>query len=593
MGVLSTSPRHDDRSEKKTSSRTGLVSELRARHAPTLSPELDEEFQRYRLEKGLPLTRLALALSIVLYAAFGALDKWIVPDAVRSIWIIRFAIFCPAGVTVLALTYSKMFWRFAQAILVVIALIAGLGIVGIIALAGETGASLYYAGLILVVFWTYALLQIRFAYALMTSLLFIGAYEWVAIAMKATPTMILLNNNFFFVSANALGILAGYMIERGVRTDFLQRRVIELQRREADKLLRNVLPESIAVRLKAEEGAIADYMPDVTVLFADFVGFTSLSERLAPGALLHLLNEMFTAFDRLADKHGLEKIKTIGDAYMVAGGVPSPLDSHADVVAEMALEMLDETAALAKKLDLPFKIRIGIHSGPVIAGVIGIKKFSYDLWGDTVNTASRLESHGIAGTIQVSAAFRDRLSDRYEFEERGVIQLKGKGPTATYLLKGRRAGARESIDIHGAHRLSARRSPRFHTEMPVTVLVDGKSLRGVLADISAGGLFVWVDETIVCARALVRFGSSASSGLESLDVEGRILHTRSDPRGRCGLGIAIDRAESRGQAPLRDFLLLFFGTHADGLEGTFTGSDGAAFRYEMSADVASLRRASG
>ena len=278
---------------------------------------------------------------------------------------------------------------------------------------------------------------------------------------------------------------------------------------------------------------------------------------------------------------------------MVAGGVPSPLVDHADAVAEMALGMLDEVAALGKKLDLPFQIRIGIHSGPVIAGVIGIKKFSYDLWGDTVNTASRLESHGIAGTIQVSAAFRERLSDRYVLEERGLIQLKGKGPTAAYLLKARRADTHEPAEAEGANRLSARRSPRFHTEMPVTVVVDGRSLPGVLADISAGGLFVWVDEAVPCARALVRFGYSATSGLESLDVEGRILHTRSDERGRWGLGLAIDRAESRGQAPLRDFLLLFFGTHAEAAKGTLSGNDGSAFHYDMSGDASSLTRADG
>jgi class 3 adenylate cyclase len=569
-------------------SRTGLVTELVAWRLPALSRDLEESFQRFRFEKTLPVLRLVIFFSIVIYAGFGALDRWVVPGAARSIWVIRFGIYCPMAALVLALTFTKMFRRIAQPVLAMMALIGGLGIVAMIALADQDGANLYYAGLIIVIFMVDTLLQLRFAYAAVTCLLCLGVYEWVAITLKATPVIILVNNSFFLASSHIIGMFAGYILEHGMRTDFLQRRVIETQRVEADKLLLNVLPEPIARRLKAAEGVIADYMSDVTVLFADFVGFTSLSERLAPEALLHLLNETFTAFDRLTEKHGLEKIKTIGDAYMVAGGVPRPLQGHADAVAEMALEMLEEADHLGEKLGLPFQFRIGIHSGPVIAGVIGIKKFSYDLWGDTVNTASRLESHGVAGTIQVSAALRERLGDRYAFEERGVIQLKGKAPVAAFFLT-RRPASDEAV-APSTSQPSARRSPRFHTEMKVTVIVDGKSVEGVLADVSAGGLFVWVEETVRSPRVLVRLGSSQTAGMESLEVEGRVLHSRSDPRGRCGLGIAIDRAESRGQIPLRDFLLLFFGTHAEGLEGTVTGSDGAAFRYEMSGEASRLTR---
>lgn len=555
----------------------------------SLSPELEEEFQRYRFEKALPLSRLTLVLGAGLYAAFGLLDQWVLPNAVHAAWVIRFGVVCPIVLGVFGLSFTRMFRRFAQPLLATVTLSAGLGIVAIIGLGDQQAANLYYAGLVIVLFLTYTLLQLRFTYATLSSLIFMGAYEWVAIVLRPTPSLILLSNNFFFVTANVVGMLAGYTLERGVRTDFLQRRVIETQRREADKLLRNVLPEAIAQRLKTEEGAIADYVPDVTVLFADFVGFTALSERLAPSALLHVLSEMFTAFDRLADKHGLEKIKTIGDAYMVAGGVPNPLPGHAKAVADMALEMLGEVAALGKKLDLPFQIRIGVHSGPVIAGVIGIKKFSYDLWGDTVNTASRLEAHGVAGAIQVSAMLRERLGDAYLFEERGVIQLKGKGPVEAYLLRGRRAASASPVATQ-TDRPQARRSPRFHADMRVTVMIEGRSLEGSLADISAGGLFVWLNEPVTAARVLVRLG--ASPGMQSLDVEGRVLHTRADPGGRCGLGVAIDRAESRGEVPLRDFLLLFFGARADGKRGTVTGEGGAAFRYEMSEAASRLTRAS-
>ncbi len=531
------------------------------------------------------MTRVSLALGIVLYTAFGFLDPWVVPEVVRPIWTIR-CVVCATVATGLALTFSGMFRRYAQPILATTILSSGLGIVAIIALANEAGGNLYYAGLMLVLFMAYTLVQLRFRYATVTCLILMSAYEWVAISLKATPGVVLLNNNFFFFAANAIGMLAGYTLERSVRTDFLQRQVIETQRREADKLLRNVLPEDIARRLKAEDGAIADYVPDVTVLFADFVGFTTLSERLAPAALLHLLNEMFTSFDRLAEKHGLEKIKTIGDAYMIAGGVPTPLEGHSEAVAEMALEMLDEAARLEKKLGLPFRLRIGIHCGPVIAGVIGLKKLSYDLWGDTVNTASRLESHGVPGKVQVSDAMRERLRDKFDFEDRGVIELKGKGPIAVHFLKGRAA----SVPVGAPAASSARKSPRFHVRMPVSVLIEGRTLSGILADVSAGGLFVWVDEEVTAERVLVRLTSSPTPGMESLDVEGRVLHTRSGPDGKCGLGIAIDRAESRGQLPLRDFLLLFFGTSADNAQGTVTGSDGAAFHYELAEQHSRLTR---
>ncbi|MDB4993907.1 MAG: putative periplasmic ligand-binding sensor domain protein, partial [Myxococcaceae bacterium] len=237
---------------------------------------------------------------------------------------------------------------------------------------------------------------------------------------------------------------------------------------------------------------------------------------------------------------------------------------------------------------LPFRIRIGIHCGPVIAGVIGIKKFSYDLWGDTVNTASRLESHGIPGSIQVSDALHERLRGKFDLESRGVIELKGKGPMQVHLLKGRASSTH--VDTPLGVTTSARKSPRFHVSMPVSVVTDGKSLPGTLADVSAGGLFVWVDENVATERVLVRLVTSPTSEMDSLDVEGRVLHSRRGPDGRNGLGIAIDRAESRGQIPLRDFLLLFFGTTTEGSEGTVTGSDGAAFRYEMTGAQSRLMR---
>ncbi|MBE9121694.1 GAF domain-containing protein [Tychonema sp. LEGE 07199] len=214
------------------------------------------------------------------------------------------------------------------------------------------------------------------------------------------------------------------------------------QQKKTEDLLLNILPEPIANRLRREPGVIADKFEKATILFADLVNFTQISTTMPATQLVYLLNEIFSIFDKLSDKHGLEKIKTIGDAYMVAGGIPIERPDHAEAIAEMALDMLVAIQELNVKLKANFAIRIGINSGPVVAGVIGTKKFIYDLWGNAVNTASRMESHGIPGRIQVSYYTYNLLHDKYEFEDRGEIEIKGKGKMQTYFLMGPKA-ARE------------------------------------------------------------------------------------------------------------------------------------------------------
>jgi adenylate cyclase len=222
----------------------------------------------------------------------------------------------------------------------------------------------------------------------------------------------------------------------------------------SERLLLNVLPELVAERLKSEEGIIADACPGVTVLFADIVGFTPLAERLSAEDVVALLDGVFARWDQLAAVHGVEKIKTIGDAYMVASGIPLPRDDHAGAIAEMALQMGPELKRLAADTGLELEVRIGVDSGPVVAGVIGRAKFSYDLWGDTVNTASRMESHAQPGTIQVTERTYQCLRERYELQPRGTIEVKGKRPMTTYLLLGRRAD----------HETIARREPPIEIE---------------------------------------------------------------------------------------------------------------------------------
>ena len=237
---------------------------------------------------------------------------------------------------------------------------------------------------------------------------------------------------FFVLNVTGVSLTAYLLLQYAVRA-----RDEAFGRSEG--LLLNVLPKSIAERLKRQPGVIADAHAEVTVLFADVVDFTPFTERTEPERVVGVLDEIFSAFDALAERHGLEKIKTIGDAYMVAAGLPEPRADHAEAMAEMALDMQAEFGRLSRPLGLDLAIRIGMDSGPVIAGVIGRNKFSYDLWGDTVNTASRMESHGLAGRIQVSESAYRRLSNRYEFEDRGEIEVKGKGHRRAYLLVGRRA----------------------------------------------------------------------------------------------------------------------------------------------------------
>ncbi|HEY9651452.1 MAG TPA: adenylate/guanylate cyclase domain-containing protein, partial [Coleofasciculaceae cyanobacterium] len=228
----------------------------------------------------------------------------------------------------------------------------------------------------------------------------------------------------------------------GIQSDISDRiraeQALRLEQHKSERLLLNILPKPIVEQLKQFQSSLAQQFPEATILFADIVGFTPLSAQMPPLELLNLLNQIFSVFDQLAEKHGVEKIKTIGDAYMVAGGLPVPTDNHAEAIAQMALDMQDAIQQFQAQQGQSFQMRIGINTGPVVAGVIGIKKFSYDLWGDAVNVASRMESSGLPGKIQVTAATKERLQDKFLFEERGAILVKGKGRMMSYWLIGRK-----------------------------------------------------------------------------------------------------------------------------------------------------------
>jgi len=218
-----------------------------------------------------------------------------------------------------------------------------------------------------------------------------------------------------------------------------EKELLEFEQMKTEKLMLNILPKPIAERLKKGEKNISGSYPEVTILFSDLVGFTKMSSQKSAADLVKLLNDLFSRFDKRGENLGLEKIKTIGDAYMAVGGLPIPRSDHAEIAADMALGMFEDLAAFNTENSAELNMRIGLNSGPVVAGVIGFTKFSYDLWGNTVNTASRMESTSLPGRIQISPATQEALHDRFVLEERELMECKGLGQIMTHFLNGRKS----------------------------------------------------------------------------------------------------------------------------------------------------------
>jgi adenylate cyclase len=266
--------------------------------------------------------------------------------------------------------------------------------------------------------------------------LFVGVESWYALGNQGfleghVPDQFLVTIRNASVFTVALLTIAFAYYNRAVLNS--TQRALDKESARSESLLLNILPKSIAERLKNSTELIADRVPEVSIIFADLVGFTEISRKMDAGQLVGMLNEIFLGFDRAARRLGLEKIKTIGDAYMVVAGVPEPRADHLQAATEMALAMQMHVAALSSRHP-DLQLRIGIHTGPVVAGVIGENKFSYDLWGDNVNIASRMESHGLPGRIHVSEAVVRAASDKSQFEARGLIDVKGQGPMNTFFL---------------------------------------------------------------------------------------------------------------------------------------------------------------
>ncbi|MCA9718936.1 MAG: adenylate/guanylate cyclase domain-containing protein [Myxococcales bacterium] len=380
----------------------------------------------------------------------GPIEATLLPARAPTLMLIRYGFIVPVTTAAMILIVvprlaERVTRRHPQEwVLITSALVfAGVGSMGVVVLrSGGFEHHLYgaFAYMLSAVF-IYLALRLRFTYATLLgwSTYLLSVAIIVGLGGASLVTMMLMFS-FCFV-ANLLGMFGCYLVDRFARQHYLALQHLELERGRVERLLLNILPGPIARRLKDTGRPIADGHDEVTVLFADIVGFTELSQRLDPAALVAVLNRLFSSFDELCERHGVEKIKTIGDAYMAAAGLPTPRPDHAEAIARVALEMraLVERFAAADAPGERVQLRVGIHSGPVVAGVIGAKKFIYDLWGDTVNTASRMESHALSGQIQVSEDARARLEREFVLRERGVVDVKGKGPMRVYWLEGARA----------------------------------------------------------------------------------------------------------------------------------------------------------
>ncbi len=423
-------------------------------HAPELHPgtlrfrdvAMERDFEANFFRDNLPYIRLAYVLGAVVWATFGVLAQvgGIIEDGRTADLVLRFGLAVPTVLVGLALTWTSWYPRYWRLVISLTLLVSATLWTVHRAIVVDTRPDWGYAGIMVILAFTYVLARLPFVDSAIVGALVIAMFNAVSIWVIDQRSLDVVFADWFIVTFAFVGMAAAYGLERFTRLLFLRERELERERRRADDLLENTMPHAIVERLKAQGGAapgstgyLADGLPDVSVLFADLVGFTGRAAHIGPGEVVVLLNDVFTRFDALAGSLGVEKIKTVGDAYMAVAGAPTPRPDHAEAAAELALAVQREVADLRWPGGSPMQVRVGIASGPAVAGVIGRRTFAYDLWGDTVNLASRLESNGQPGRILVSDATYERLRGAFAFADPIVLNLKGKGPTPARFLLGR------------------------------------------------------------------------------------------------------------------------------------------------------------
>jgi adenylate cyclase len=401
-------------------------------------PVVEKAFRDDRFQHNIGNVRFAFLAGIGLWIGWGLLLRpYMLSIADRDLDAqYRFGLFIPLLILGYAFTYTHLFRRFwewtsfgiAVATLVVWILYSS----QILTLPPEYG----YVGVILITAFTYTLLRLRFILVVLTTLFGVAVYLPYAFTARYIVDVSQVLATLYLVSFGMLGCLAAYWLERFSRDLFLRQRELDQERNRSDVLLLNILPKAVVDELKDSSGQrIAEAFDDVSVLFSDAVGSTEQAARCSPEEFATSLDALFRWFDEIADRHGLEKIKTIGDAYMAVAGAPVPMANHAEASVAMALEILDGSPLRWPSGD-PITVRTGVASGPVVAGVIGERKFAYDVWGDTVNMASRLQEASDPGQVLVSQWTTTDLADRFGFGPVQMVDIRGKGATPVRALMG-------------------------------------------------------------------------------------------------------------------------------------------------------------
>jgi class 3 adenylate cyclase len=414
-------------------------------------PELERDYRTDHASKSLPYVRACLVLALSIYVIFAFLTPWLYPRSGSKMYVIV-GIICPLLGCALLFSFFPRYRKLGQSILVIQGVVIALGILAIVAIAypDEPAYAINYVGLILTVESAFTLGRLRFSNASIITVFILLGYVFVCIAIQGRHHSLetflpFLNNFLYLTSAAIIGVATGYLLELYLRRDFIQRLIImnekkkvEEERQKSEHLLGNILPAKIVGRLKDGATCIADGYADVSVLFLDIANFTPLAARVEPEVLVSALNRIYSKLDELAEEHGVEKIKSSGDAYIVASGVPESRADHARSIADFAVEAGTALAGFCDPEGVSLHFRGGIHTGPVVAGVIGRRKPFYDLWGDTVNIASRMQTNSEVGKIQATEAFRALCDNAFVFVPRGEVTIKGMGQMATYFLAGRR-----------------------------------------------------------------------------------------------------------------------------------------------------------
>lgn len=388
------------------------------------------EFRRRYNEENRSVAWVAVLIATFLYLAFYFWDRVI--DDARSFKTLLVRLGVSAVFASLLLLPKAIFTRFLQPLMVVAIIVAGVGVVAIISIVKD-GLYLGLGGVVLVLMFNFGFFRMLFVPSLISGIATCIAYNVAAIE-GGLDSELIVANNFFLISALCSGGAVTYLLERLFRVQFLTDKELQIERARINMLLENLLPNRIAERLKSGEKRVAEGYSEATVLVSDLVGFTSLTKRLSAGHVVEILNDIFSIFDEMLGKHDVEKIKTIGDAYIVATGVGTTKSNSAESVADFALEMKSKIERFSKAQGFPLALRAGIATGQVISGVIGLKKQSFDIWGETVDHARRLNSLSDQGIIQVNEATYWRLRDKYEFKLGGKIEIESFRKVQTYFL---------------------------------------------------------------------------------------------------------------------------------------------------------------